>query len=91
MEIPLLRINQAHSADLMSVSQYYSGELVAYVRRVLHIIPESMFGLMSKIVHLQTDVIKELPTRLEKERLRELAQLEDRNEVFATLYITYPI
>lgn len=81
LEIPLLRINQAHSPDLVSVSQYYSGELVGYVRKVLHIIPETMFGLMARIVSLQTSVIKELPTRLDKDRLREYAQLEDRHEV----------
>lgn len=34
LELPLLRINQANSPDLVSVSQYYSGELVAYVRKV---------------------------------------------------------
>lgn len=34
LDLPLLRINQANSADLMSVSQFYSGELVAYVRKV---------------------------------------------------------
>ncbi|KAK7873803.1 hypothetical protein R5R35_005787 [Gryllus longicercus] len=81
LEIPLLRINQARSQDLVSVSQYYSGELVAYVRKVLHIIPETMFGLLARIIHLQTSVLKELPTRLEKDRLRELAQLEERHEV----------
>jgi WASH complex subunit strumpellin len=81
LEIPLLRINQAHSPDLVSVSQYYSGELVDYVRKVLHIIPETMFGLLARIVSLQTSVIKELPTRLDKDRLREYAQLEDRHEV----------
>lgn len=81
LEIPLLRINQAHSPDLVSVSQYYSGELVGYVRKVLHIIPETMFGLLARIVSLQTSVIKELPTRLDKDRLREFAQLEDRHEV----------
>ncbi|KAJ9583230.1 hypothetical protein L9F63_022420, partial [Diploptera punctata] len=81
LEIPLLRINQAHSPDLVSVSQYYSGELVGYVRKVLHIIPETMFGLLAQIVNLQTSVIQELPTRLEKDRLREYAQLEDRHEV----------
>lgn len=81
LEIPLLRINQARSQDLVSVSQYYSGELVAYVRKVLHIIPETMFGLLAQIIHLQTSVLKELPTRLEKDRLREMAQLEERHEV----------
>ena len=34
MDLPLVRIGQANSPDLMSVSQYYSGELVAYVRKV---------------------------------------------------------
>lgn len=38
LDLPLLRINQANSADLLSVSQFYSGELVAYVRKVQCII-----------------------------------------------------
>lgn len=37
LDLPLLRINQANSADLLSVSQFYSGELVAYVRKVKYI------------------------------------------------------
>lgn len=44
LDMPLMRINQARSADLVSVSQYYSTELVSYVRHVLHVIPESMFS-----------------------------------------------
>ena len=35
LDLPLLRINQAGSSDLVSVSQYYSTELVSYVRKVL--------------------------------------------------------
>lgn len=88
LEIPLLRINQAHSEDLVSVSKYYSNELVSYVRKVLQIIPETMFGLLAQIIHLQTDVIKELPTRLEKEKLREYAQLDER---FKVAKLTYSI
>ena len=34
MDLPCVRISQASSPDLMSVSQYYSGELVSYVRKV---------------------------------------------------------
>uniref|UniRef100_T1IW38 WASH complex subunit strumpellin n=1 Tax=Strigamia maritima TaxID=126957 RepID=T1IW38_STRMM len=81
LDLPLLRINQAKSSDLMSVSQYYSGELVVYVRKVLQIIPETMFGILDKIVKLQTNQIKEVPTRLDKDKLREYAQLEDRYRV----------
>lgn len=36
LDLPLLRINQANSADLLSVSQFYSGELVSYVRKVVY-------------------------------------------------------
>ncbi|KAF4520181.1 hypothetical protein B566_EDAN003893 [Ephemera danica] len=81
LETPLLRINLAHSDDLVSVSQFYSGELVAYVSKVLHIIPETAFTLLARIIALQTGVLKELPTRLDKDRLKEYAQLDTRLEV----------
>lgn len=81
MEIPLLRINQAHSDDLISVSQYYSNELIKYIQKVLQIIPEMVFNIVEKIIELQTWTIKEVPTRLEKEKLRDYAQLEHWMEV----------
>ncbi|XP_020897630.1 WASH complex subunit 5 [Exaiptasia diaphana] len=81
MDLPLVRISQANSPDLVSVSQYYSGELVAYVRKVLQIIPETMFGLLDSIIRLQTHSIKEVPTRLEKDKLREYAQFDERYKI----------
>ncbi|XP_045717244.1 WASH complex subunit 5 isoform X2 [Phyllostomus hastatus] len=81
LDLPLLRINQANSPDLLSVSQYYSGELVSYVRKVLQIIPESMFTSLLKIIKLQTHDILEVPTRLDKDKLRDYAQLGPRYEV----------
>uniref|UniRef100_A0A8C5PIQ2 WASH complex subunit 5 n=1 Tax=Leptobrachium leishanense TaxID=445787 RepID=A0A8C5PIQ2_9ANUR len=81
LDLPLLRINQANSPDLLSVSQYYSGELVSYVRKVLQIIPESMFTSLAKIIKLQTHDIVEVPTRLDKDKLRDYAQLGARYEV----------
>uniref|UniRef100_A0A8B9XCE1 WASH complex subunit 5 n=1 Tax=Bos mutus grunniens TaxID=30521 RepID=A0A8B9XCE1_BOSMU len=80
LDLPLLRINQANSPDLLSVSQYYSGELVSYVRKVLQIIPESMFTSLLKIIKLQTHDIIEVPTRLDKDKLRDYAQLGPRYE-----------
>ncbi|XP_067888537.1 WASH complex subunit 5 [Heterodontus francisci] len=81
LDLPLMRINQANSPDLLSVSQYYSGELVAYVRKVLQIIPESMFTSLAKIIKLQTHNIIEVPTRLDKDKLKDYAQLGARYEV----------
>ncbi|CAG5129653.1 unnamed protein product, partial [Candidula unifasciata] len=81
LDLPLMRINQASSQDLMSVSQYYSGELVAYVRKVLQIIPQTMFSLLANIIRLLTNSIREVPTRLEKDKMKEYAQLDERYEV----------
>ena len=79
---PLMRIEQAgSSADLAFVSKYYSGELVSYVRKVLQIIPASMFQIIEQIIVLQTQRLRELPTRLDKDKLREFAQLDERHSV----------
>lgn len=80
LEIPLLRINQAHSEDFISVSQYYSSELEIYVRKVLQIIPNMMFEKLNRIIEMQTNVLKELPTKLDKDKLKEYAQLNERFE-----------
>ncbi|CAG9761136.1 unnamed protein product [Ceutorhynchus assimilis] len=84
LELPLLRINQSHSNDLVSVSEYYSKELEIYVRKVLQIIPNTMFDKLARIIAMQTGIIKELPTRVDKDKLKDYAQLEERFE-FAEL------
>ena len=81
LEMPLVRIGQAGSKDLASVSQHYSEGLVGYVRKVLQIIPETMFEILFKIIKLQTTTMRELPTRLEKDKLKDFAQLDERAQV----------
>lgn len=81
LDLPLLRIIQANSNDSKNVTKYYSSELVTYVRKVLQIIPESMFNLLARIINIQTNELKELPTRLEKDKLKEFAQLDQRYEI----------
>lgn len=43
LDTPLMRINMCDSPDTISVAQYYSSELVDFLRRVLEIIPKSVF------------------------------------------------
>ncbi|KAF6031772.1 KIAA0196 [Bugula neritina] len=86
LDLPLMRISQAKSPDLISVSQYYSGELVSYVRKVLQIIPETMFSLLDQIIKLQTSKIREVPTRLDKDKMKEYAQLDERYKVAELTY-----
>ena len=86
LDMPLVRIVEADSPDLASVSQYYSNELVSYVRKVLQIIPQSMFKALEEIIRLQTHKLQEVPTRLEKDKLRDFAQLDLRYEVSKLTY-----
>ncbi|XP_062543683.1 WASH complex subunit 5 [Armigeres subalbatus] len=88
LEIPLLRLNQAESEDLMDVSKYYSNELANFVRKVVQIIPETMFTILAQIIDLQTNVIKQIPMRLEKEKMKEYAQLDER---FVIAKLTYSV
>lgn len=81
LSLPCQRIDQAQSPDLVSVSAYYSRELVSYVRKVLQIIPESMFEVLHSIIGILTHRMHEVPTRLEKEKMKEFAQLDDRYQV----------
>ena len=53
MEIPLLRICQCNSPDLISVSEYYSQELINYVRLVLEVTPMGVLLLTSESVQKQ--------------------------------------
>lgn len=82
LEIPLLRINQCGGAEeLVSITKYYSNELVKYVRKIVQIIPHSIFNLLKTIIELQTNHLKELPERLEKDKIREYAQLDERYKI----------
>lgn len=87
LDLPLVRITQSNSPDFSSVTQYYSLELVSYVRKVLQIIPLSMFNLLARIIQIQTDKLKEVPTLLEKERLKEFSQLDLRYEIANYTYL----
>lgn len=70
LEVPLLRINQAHSYDLESVSGYYSNELVKFMRTFVQIIPQYIFD--SIIDYFTTDT-NELPrTLIERKKIASL-------------------
>jgi len=81
LQLPLIRIGQAGSPDFFSVSEYYSSELVDFVRRVLEIVPLSMFEFLDKIIQLQTSQLKELPSKVDKDKLDVWGQLDLRYEL----------
>lgn len=78
LDVPLVRIAAIDSPDVVSVAEYYSGELVEFVRQVLEVIPISVFSVLSQIVNIQTHKMKPLPIRPEAKDLKDYAQLDLR-------------
>ena len=78
LDVPLTRIVEASSPDYESVADYYSGELVEFVRRVLDVIPRSIFSNLSEIIQILTNRIQMLPLKLETVRLKAASQLDHR-------------
>mmetsp|Transcript_82253 Transcript_82253/g.199407 ORF Transcript_82253/g.199407 Transcript_82253/m.199407 type:complete len:1160 (-) Transcript_82253:74-3553(-) len=78
LDVPLIRIRQGESPDAESVGQYYSAELVNFVRRVLEIVPISVFQLLDQIIRLQTSDMRPVPVRMELIHLKGLAQTDQR-------------
>lgn len=61
---------------------------------MLQIIPESMFTSLAKIIKLQIHDIMEVPTRLDKDKLKDYAQLTARYEVRQTIVyetVSFPL
>ena len=81
LDLRLVRIIQAESNDAASVSEHYSSLIVDFVRNVLEIVPISIFQVLAQIIYLRTNVLKDLPNRIERQKLKQYAQLEERGKL----------
>lgn len=81
LDVPLVRCAAIDSPDVESIAQYYSSELVEFVRNVLEIIPISVFRVLAQIVTIQANQMKDIPTRIEAKDLKEFAQLDLRHQL----------
>lgn len=60
------------------MAKFYSGELVKFVKRTLSIIPTNIFEKLEEISLILTRNVKEMETKMLKERLREFACFDER-------------
>ncbi|OHT02014.1 hypothetical protein TRFO_30967 [Tritrichomonas foetus] len=81
LDLRLVRIIQSESNDAASVSEHYSTIIVDFVRTVLEIVPISIFQVLAQIIQLRTHVLKDLPNRIERAKLKQYAQLEERSKL----------
>ena len=63
---------------MRSVAQYYSGELVKFVKNVLQVIPKKIFSLLEEISFILTSNIKEFETKVIKDNLKDYAHFDER-------------
>jgi WASH complex subunit strumpellin len=78
LNFPLIRLFEIDSEDIESVTNYYSGELVVFVRDILQIIPISVFRLLDDVIKIFNSGFKEIPIKLEKNNIKNFAQNEMR-------------
>ena len=78
LNFPLVRLFEINSEDIESVSDYYSGELVKFVKDILQIIPHRVFELMNDIYTTFCNQFKEMPNKILKKDLKEYAQIDER-------------
>jgi WASH complex subunit strumpellin len=81
LDVPLIRIIAVESSDSISVAEYYSSELVEFVRLVLEVIPVSVFKILSQIEHIQTYQMVHIPMKVEAKDLKNYSQLDLRFEL----------
>jgi WASH complex subunit strumpellin len=79
LDVPLVRVAESKSPDTLSVAEYYSGELVSFLRTVMEVIPIIIFAILKDVTVLQSRGMSALPVRVEQTLLRDLAQLEQRS------------
>ena len=78
LNFPLVHLYEIDSEDIDSVTKYYSGELVSFVREILQIIPISVFTLLDDVSKIFSSGFQEIPIKLQKKDVKLYAQNEKR-------------
>ena len=78
LNFPLVHLYEIDSEDIDSVTKYYSGELVSFVREILQIIPISVFSLLDDVSNIFSSGFQEIPIKLLKKDVKIYAQNEKR-------------
>eukprot|EP00978_Attheya_sp_CCMP212_P015835 scaffold40973_cov50-Attheya_sp.AAC.4 len=75
---PTTRLIQSKSSSLDLVTDLYASSIVKFVRKILAIIPSSVFGILTQIVDIKEKKLAILPLKVEVDVLQEYSQAEDR-------------
>ena len=87
LNFPLVHLYEIDSEDIDSVTKYYSGELVSFVREILQIIPISVFSLLDDVSKIFTAGFQEIPIKLPKTDVKKYAQNEKRYKLARNVHL----
>ncbi|MCQ2816146.1 MAG: hypothetical protein MJ252_02660 [archaeon] len=82
LNYPLVRLFEIESDDIESVTNYYSGELVNFVKNILQIIPTSVFSILKDVVKVFETGFEEITNTanpIKKKDLENFAQTTQRD------------
>eukprot|EP00804_Cyclotella_cryptica_P013905 CCRYP_002429-RD/>CCRYP_002429-RD protein AED:0.28 eAED:0.28 QI:53/0.75/0.6/1/1/1/5/0/1264 len=75
---PVERLKQLSSAEAMKVTEFYSAELVSFVRKVLEIVPISVFRLLVNMSDIFERRLLRLPRKVAADQLVTYSQTGER-------------
>jgi WASH complex subunit strumpellin len=78
---PVDRLKQLNSPEVAKVTGYYSSELVSFVRKVLEIVPISVFGVLVQIGDIFERRLLRLPKKVAADQLITYSQMGERYKV----------
>ena len=78
LNFPLIRLFEIESEDIESVTNYYSGELVKFVKNILQVIPRRVFELMQDVFNIFDYGFHEMPIKILKKDIKTYAQTQER-------------
>jgi WASH complex subunit strumpellin len=78
---PVDRLKQLNSPEVAKVTGYYSSELVSFVRKVLEIVPISVFGVLVQISDIFERRLLRLPKKVAADQLITYSQMGERYKV----------
>jgi WASH complex subunit strumpellin len=74
-----------HALEALHASAHHgartSPQVATFMRQVMQVIPENMFAILSDVVTIQANELHELPVKVERDALRDWAQLELRHRL----------
>eukprot|EP00792_Barthelona_sp_PAP020_P006485 TRINITY_DN3009_c0_g1_i1.p1 TRINITY_DN3009_c0_g1~~TRINITY_DN3009_c0_g1_i1.p1 ORF type:complete len:1166 (+),score=291.06 TRINITY_DN3009_c0_g1_i1:38-3499(+) len=78
LDLPLMRITQSQSDDLVSVANVYSSMLLRFVKNILQIIPEAIFKHLNTIAQILQTELKPLESEIPRNSILDVAQTDVR-------------